>query len=163
MKKRLGVLIVCLVMVMSLLPLSASGEEAIPLQEETTVAETGDTDIDGIDEDYPEDMIPSEEIPDDAIEDEETGTEEEPAMNPPWQEPEPVAAEEEKPAPVYVLTDAQKAVREVVKKKGKDTAKEILARFPHKDKENEPATGASALRPEDYPAAIKALEEALNG
>lgn len=90
-------------------------------------------------------------------------TEEATAMSPPWQEPEPAAAEEEKPAPVYVLTDAQKAVREVVKKKGKDTAKEILARFPHKDKENEPATGASALRPEDYPAAIKALEEALNG
>lgn len=69
---------------------------------------------------------------------------------------------EEKPMPAYTLTDAQKAVREVVKKKGKDVAKEILARFQHKDKEG-PATGASALKPEDYAEAIKALEEALNG
>ena len=69
---------------------------------------------------------------------------------------------EEKPAPTYVLADAQKAVREVVKKKGKDIAKEILSRFKHKDKEGEPATGASALRPEDYADAIKALEDALN-
>lgn len=69
---------------------------------------------------------------------------------------------EEKPAPTYVLADAQKAVREVVKKKGKDVAKEILGRFKHKDKEDEPATGASALRPEDYADAIKALEDALN-
>ena len=76
------------------------------------------------------------------------------------------APEEEKPAeeaPAYVLADAQKAVREVVKKKGKDAAKEILSHYRHKDKEDSPATGASALRPEDYAAAIKELEEALNG
>ena len=70
---------------------------------------------------------------------------------------------EENAAPAYVLQDAQKAVREVVKKKGKDAAKEILSRFPHKDKEGAQATGASSLRPEDYPAAIAAFEEALNG
>jgi len=70
---------------------------------------------------------------------------------------------EEKPAPTFVLADAQKAVREVVKKKGKDIAKEILAHYKHKDKEDSPATGASALKPEDYAAAIKELEEALNG
>lgn len=69
---------------------------------------------------------------------------------------------EKKPTPTYVLADAQKAVREVVKKKGKDIAKEILGRFKHKDKEGEPATGASALRPEDYADAIKALGDALN-
>ena len=76
------------------------------------------------------------------------------------------APEEEKPAeeaPAYVLADAQKAVREVVKKKGKDAAKEILSHYKHKDKEDSPATGASALRPEDYAAAIKELEEVLNG
>lgn len=70
---------------------------------------------------------------------------------------------EEKPAPTYVLADAQKAVREVVKKKGKDVAKEILGHYKHKDKEDGPATGASALKPEDYAAAIRELEEALNG
>ena len=64
---------------------------------------------------------------------------------------------------VYALADAQKAVREVVKKKGKDAAKEVLSRFMHKDRENEPATGASALRPEDYAEAIRQLEEVLNG
>lgn len=80
----------------------------------------------------------------------------------PWLATDPEPVKEEKPAPAYVLADAQKAVREVVKKKGKDIAKEILARFQHKDKEGEPATGASALRPEDYADAIKALEDALN-
>lgn len=64
---------------------------------------------------------------------------------------------------VYALADAQKAVREVVKKKGKDAAKEVLSHFMHKDRENEPATGASALRPEDYAEAIRQLEEVLNG
>lgn len=100
----------------------------------------------------------------------------EPAMNPPEppadtgtgavtgatpEEQKQIEAEE-KSAPSYVLADAQKAVREVVKKKGKEIAKEILGRFGHKDKEG-PATGASALKPEDYAAAIAALEEALNG
>lgn len=74
-----------------------------------------------------------------------------------------VTTEETKEAPTYVLADAQKAVREVVKKKGKDAAKDILSHYRHKDKEDSPATGASALRPEDYAAAIKELEEALNG
>ena len=74
-----------------------------------------------------------------------------------------ITTEEPKEAPAYVLADAQKAVREVVKKKGKDAAKEILSHYKHKDKEDSPATGASALRPEDYAAAIKELEEALNG
>ena len=74
-----------------------------------------------------------------------------------------VTTEEPKEAPTYVLADAQKAVREVVKKKGKDAAKDILSHYRHKDKEDSPATGASALRPEDYAAAIKELEEALNG
>ena len=71
--------------------------------------------------------------------------------------------EEPKEAPTYVLADAQKAVREVVKKKGKDAAKDILSHYRHKDKEDSPATGASALRPADYAAAIRELEEALNG
>ena len=70
---------------------------------------------------------------------------------------------EEKPVPTYVLADAQKAVREVVKTKGKDVAKEILGHYKHKDKEDGSATGASALKPEDYAAAIRELEEALNG
>ena len=74
-----------------------------------------------------------------------------------------ITTEEPKEAPAYVLADAQKAVREVVKKKGKDAAKEILSHYKHKDKEDSPATGASALRPEDYAAAIRELEEALNG
>lgn len=106
----------------------------------------------------------------------EAEAEAEPAMNPPEppvdtgtgaivgatpEEQRQIEAEE-KPAPTYVLADAQKAVREVVKKKGKEVAKEILGRFGHKDKEG-PATGASALKPEDYAAAIAALEEALNG
>ena len=106
----------------------------------------------------------------------EAEAEAEPAMNPPEppadtgtgavtgatpEEQKQIEAEE-KPAPSYVLADAQKAVREVVKKKGKEIAKEILGRFGHKDKEG-PATGASALKPEDYAAAIAALEEALNG
>lgn len=85
---------------------------------------------------------------------------EEPAEVPAVTPEDPKPAEE---APTYVLADAQKAVREVVKKKGKDAAKEILSHYKHKDKEDSPATGASALRPEDYAAAIKELEEALNG
>lgn len=101
---------------------------------------------------------------------------EEAAMNPPEpvdtgtgtivgatpEEQKQIEAEEKKPAPTYVLADAQKAVREVVKKKGKDTAKEILGHYQHKDKDGSPATGASALKPEDYAAAIAELEEALN-
>lgn len=80
--------------------------------------------------------------------------------------PEPVEAEPEKaaasdpvpepaPAPEIQLTDMQKAVRELVKAKGKDTAKDVLAKFG--------AKGASSLKPEDYPAALAALKEALNG
>ena len=74
--------------------------------------------------------------------------------------PEPVEAEpdpvpEPAPAPGIQLTDMQKAVRELVKAKGKDTAKDVLAKFG--------AKGASSLKPEDYPAALAALKEALNG
>ena len=74
--------------------------------------------------------------------------------------PEPVEAEpdpvpEPAPAPEIQLTDMQKAVRELVKAKGKDTAKDVLAKFG--------AKGASSLKPEDYPAALAALKEALNG
>ena len=65
-------------------------------------------------------------------------------------------------APSYVLTDVQKAVRDVVKAKGKEAAKFVLEKFQHKDKPGSPATGASALRPEDYAEAIKALTEVLN-
>ena len=91
--------------------------------------------------------------------------EEAPEPEEPAPMPEPVKEEEPAPETVkaYALADAQKAVREVVKTKGKEVAKEILSRFPNKDKENGSATGASALRPQDYAAAIKALEEALNG
>lgn len=59
------------------------------------------------------------------------------------------------PEPEIQLPDMQKAVRELVKAKGKDTAKDVLARFG--------AKGASSLKPEDYPAALAALKEALNG
>jgi hypothetical protein len=74
--------------------------------------------------------------------------------------PEPVEAEpdpvpEPAPAPEIQLTDMQKAVRELVKAKGKDVAKDVLAKFG--------AKGASSLKPEDYPAALAALKEALNG
>lgn len=64
--------------------------------------------------------------------------------------------------PEYALTDAQKAVRECVKAKGKDAAKAVLANFKDKSDASKPAGGASALRPEDYAAAIKALREAAN-
>jgi len=67
--------------------------------------------------------------------------------------PDPVP--EPAPAPEIQLTDMQKAVRELVKAKGKDTAKDVLAKFG--------AKGASSLKPEDYPAALAALKEALNG
>ena len=69
---------------------------------------------------------------------------------------------EEKQAPSYTLSDAQKAVREVVKLKGKDAAKKVLSGFKHKDNDKEPATGASALKPEDYAEAIRQLGEVLN-
>lgn len=89
----------------------------------------------------------------------------------PEEKPEPAKEEPEVEAPPekeeasaksYTLSDAQKAVREVVKLKGKDAAKKVLSGFKHKDHDNEPATGASALQPEDYAEAIKRLEEVLN-
>ena len=83
----------------------------------------------------------------------------EPAPEP---EPEP-EKKEESTAPQYKLTDMQKAVREVLKAKGKEAAKAVLANFQDKDKPDKPAGGASALRPEDYEAAFNALQEALNG
>ena len=66
-------------------------------------------------------------------------------------DPEPATV----PEPEIQLPDMQKAVRELVKAKGKDAAKDVLARFG--------AKGASSLKPEDYPAALAALKEALNG
>ena len=80
----------------------------------------------------------------------------------PAPEPEP-EKKEESTAPQYKLTDMQKAVREVLKAKGKEAAKAVLANFQDKDKPDKPAGGASALRPEDYEAAFNALQEALNG
>ena len=80
--------------------------------------------------------------------------------------PEPAPEPEKKaenPQVQYKLTDMQKAVREVLKAKGKDAAKAVLANFQDKDKPDKPAGGASALRPEDYEAAFNALQEALNG
>ena len=88
-----------------------------------------------------------------------------PAPDPePAKAEEPVNAEEEKPAPMpqYALADAQKAIREVVKKKGKDAAKAVLGKFPSKDNEAAPASSASTLRAEDYPEAIRMLQEVLN-
>ena len=76
--------------------------------------------------------------------------------------PEP-EKKEENPQVQYKLTDMQKAVREVLKAKGKEAAKAVLANFQDKDKPDKPAGGASALRPEDYEAAFNALQEALNG
>lgn len=82
----------------------------------------------------------------------------------PAPEPEKKAEKkEESTAPQYKLTDMQKAVREVLKAKGKEAAKAVLANFQDKDKPDKPAGGASALRPEDYEAAFNALQEALNG
>ena len=80
----------------------------------------------------------------------------------PAPEPEP-EKKEENPQVQYKLTDMQKAVREVLKAKGKEAAKAVLANFQDKDKPDKPAGGASALRPEDYEAAFNALQEALNG
>lgn len=62
----------------------------------------------------------------------------------------PVEAEE----PAITLQDVQKAVRELVKAKGKDAAKAVL--------ENYGATSASSVRSEHYKAAIADLKEALN-
>ena len=84
----------------------------------------------------------------------------------PMPAPEPAPVPEKKaenPQVQYKLTDMQKAVREVLKAKGKDAAKAVLANFQDKDKPDKPAGGASALRPEDYEAAFNALQEALNG
>lgn len=84
----------------------------------------------------------------------------------PMPAPEPAPEPEKKaenPQVQYKLTDMQKAVREVLKAKGKDAAKAVLANFQDKDKPDKPAGGASALRPEDYEAAFNALQEALNG
>lgn len=83
-------------------------------------------------------------------------------MPAPMPAPEP-EKKEESTAPQYKLTDMQKAVREVLKAKGKEAAKAVLANFQDKDKPDKPAGGASALRPEDYEAAFNALQEALNG
>lgn len=88
-----------------------------------------------------------------------------PAKAPEPEEP-AKAAEPEKPAeaaPQYTLKDVQAATRSVLKAKGKAAAKEILAKFPDKDHPEAPAEGASAVRPEDYAAAIRALQEALDG
>lgn len=63
-------------------------------------------------------------------------------------------AEEEAPAITYTLQDVQKAVRDLVKSKGKDAAKAILANYS--------ATGASSVRAENYAAVIADLKEALN-
>ena len=84
----------------------------------------------------------------------------------PMPAPEPAPEPEKKaenPQVQYKRTDMQKAVREVLKAKGKDAAKAVLANFQDKDKPDKPAGGASALRPEDYEAAFNALQEALNG
>lgn len=94
-----------------------------------------------------------------------------PTLEEGWQEvpapaPEPAPEPEKKeetPQVQYKLTDMQKAVREVLKAKGKEAAKAVLANFQDKDKPDKPAGGASALRPEDYEAAFNALKEALNG
>lgn len=87
---------------------------------------------------------------------------EEGPMPAPEPAPEPEKKEED-PQVQYKLTDMQKAVREVLKAKGKEAAKAVLANFQDKDKPDKPAGGASALRPEDYEAAFNALKEALNG
>ena len=87
---------------------------------------------------------------------------EEDPMPAPEPAPEP-EKKEDNPRVQYKLTDMQKAVREVLKAKGKEAAKAVLANFQDKDKPDKPAGGASALRPEDYEAAFNALQEALNG
>lgn len=56
--------------------------------------------------------------------------------------------------PAITLQDVQKAVRELVKAKGKDAAKAVL--------ENYGATSASSVRSEHYKAAIADLKEVLN-
>lgn len=78
---------------------------------------------------------------------------------PPFEEaPAPDPAEEVK---AYTLADAQRAVRNCVKAKGKDATKVIMANFRDKNDDSKPAVGASTLKPEDYAAAIKMLEEAI--
>lgn len=74
---------------------------------------------------------------------------EETAMNPPEEAPDDPKAE----VPAYKLSDAQKAVRDLVKAKGKDVAKAVLAKYG--------ATSASSLREENYAAAIADLKETL--
>ena len=84
----------------------------------------------------------------------------------PMPAPDPAPEPEKKagnPLIQYKLTDMQKAVREVLKAKGKDAAKAVLANFKDKDNPEKPAGGASSLRQEDYEAAFNALQEALNG
>lgn len=89
---------------------------------------------------------------------------EDPAPAPAAPEPDPDPVQEAPaPAPAYALADVQKAVRDVVRQQGKAAAKEILCKYPHKDRPGEQASSASSLRPEDYAAAVAALKETLNG
>ena len=86
-------------------------------------------------------------------------------------EPEPMAQKSAEPEPAvekaaepaYALTDMQKAVREMVKKKGRDAALAVLGQFEHKDDPGKKANSASTMKPENYGEAIAKLEETLNG
>lgn len=82
----------------------------------------------------------------------------------PKQEEESVPFEEspvEEAAPEVKLVDIQAAVRELMKAKGKETAKYVLGAFQSK-KGTGGASGASDVRPEDYAAALKMLKEAVD-
>lgn len=107
-------------------------------------------------------LAPAEEKKAEPVKEEPEVPFEEGPMPAPESAPEP-EKKEETPQVQYKLTDMQKAVREVLKAKGKEAAKAVLANFQDKDKPDKPAGGASALRPEDYEAAFNALQEALNG
>ena len=70
-------------------------------------------------------------------------------------EPEEAPFEEKKEEkPAIVLADIQKAVRQLVKAKGKETAKEVLGRFG--------AASASTLDEKFYAEATEAIREVLN-
>lgn len=74
------------------------------------------------------------------------------ADQPPFVEAPQLAEKEEESA--LTLQDVQKAVRELVKAKGKDAAKAVLSNYG--------ATSASSVRSENYKAAVAELKEALN-
>lgn len=73
----------------------------------------------------------------------------------------PAAPAEDKPKELDVK-DIQAAVRDVVKTKGKEAAREILSKFTSAVDESKPATRASELKPESYAECYAALKEALN-